>query len=96
MGSLTYLAVQVTLTYFAGSNLRFTYGFGEFSQTPIVVVTLLELNSTINRQETQAAEIIAVSRDSTTLRLQRSATTNKAFGTRDTAICHMIAIGQGV
>lgn len=96
VGSLTFLAAQVTLTYFAGSNLRLTYGFGEFTETPIVTVTLLEVNSNINRQETQSAEIIAVSEDSVTLRLQRSATTNKAFSTADTATFHMIAIGQGV
>lgn len=96
MGALSYLATQVTLTYFAGSNLRLTYAFSGFTQTPIVTVTLLELTSNINRQETQAAEMIAVSKDSVTLRLQRSATTAKAFGTADTAILHMIAIGQGV
>jgi hypothetical protein len=96
MGALTYLATQATLTYFAGSNLRLTYAFTSFTQTPIVTVTLLEVNSNINRQETQAAEIIAVSKDEVTLRLQRSATTNKSFGTADTAIFHMVAIGQGV
>lgn len=96
VGSLVFLATQVTLTFFTASNLRLTYGFGEFSQTPIVTVTLLDLNSSINRQEIQAAETIAVSKDSVTVRLQRSATTNKSFGTADTATFHLVAIGQGV